>query len=135
MEVEGSLSTNNQDFCHTLRSRGTTARLKANNNKELKFIEFDDKGRPIGPWRDKFSCDIGVIARNIKITIEDWSKVPDGEKESIWLDVKNKWNITDVGKRKAVLSYVSLLFKDFKTYLTVFFCLQDNKSKEKSVVR
>ncbi|KAK9740395.1 hypothetical protein RND81_03G032000 [Saponaria officinalis] len=131
MEVEGSLSITNQDSRPTLRSRGTSAGLKANNSKGLKFIEFDDKGRPIGLWRDKFSCDMGIIARNIKITIEDWSKVPEGQKESIWLDAKNKWNITDAGKRKAVLCYVSLLFKDFKTYLTVFFIYKTRNQRRK----
>ncbi|KAK9677109.1 hypothetical protein RND81_11G121900 [Saponaria officinalis] len=72
---------------------------------------------------------MAVIARNVKITIEDWSKVPEGQKENIWLDVKNKWNINDDGKRKVVLSYVGGRFKDFRMYLTSVFVYKTRKGR------
>ncbi|KAK9690277.1 hypothetical protein RND81_09G117700 [Saponaria officinalis] len=131
MEVKGPSSTNNQDSRPTLRSRGTTTGLKPKSNKERKFIAFDKKGRPTGPWRDIFLSDMAVIARNVKITIEDWSKVPQGQKENIWLDVKNKWNINDDGKRKVVLSYVGGRFKDFRMYLTSVFVYKTRKGRRK----
>ncbi|KAK9742066.1 hypothetical protein RND81_03G146100 [Saponaria officinalis] len=83
--------TSNQEKPSKKRGRrGTTTCLKAQKLSGVGPIEFNDKGMPTGEWRSLFASDIGVIARNIRITTEDWSKVPDGHKETIWLDVKEK---------------------------------------------
>ncbi|KAK9756480.1 hypothetical protein RND81_01G100700 [Saponaria officinalis] len=89
---------------------------------------------PTGEWRSLFASDIGVIARNIRITTEDWSKVPDGQKETIWLDVKKKWNIKDEERRKTILTYVGDRFKGFKTYLTSYFVYHTKKSRRTEAV-
>ncbi|KAK9724001.1 hypothetical protein RND81_05G040400 [Saponaria officinalis] len=89
---------------------------------------------PTGEWRSLFASDIGVIARNIRITTEDWSKVPDGHKETIWLDVKKKWNIKDEERRKTILTYVANRFKGFKTYLTSYFIYHTKKSRRTKAV-
>ncbi|KAK9676298.1 hypothetical protein RND81_11G067600 [Saponaria officinalis] len=89
---------------------------------------------PTGECRSLFASDIGVKDRNIRITTEDWSKVPVGQKETIWLDVKKKWNIKDEQRRKTILTYVANRFKGFKAYLTSYFIYHTKKSRRTEAV-
>lgn len=66
-------------------STGKNLRSKAVDSLQIKFNGF---GQPIGPYRARFSSDMGNLARNIKITYRDWTKVPLGLKETLWKDVK-----------------------------------------------
>ncbi|KAK9756231.1 hypothetical protein RND81_01G082900 [Saponaria officinalis] len=88
MEKEVPTNTNNQEAPKKQGRRGTLAGVKAQKLSGTKNIQFDDKGRPFGIWRNKLATDMGAIARNIRIINQDWSKVPEGQKETIWLDVK-----------------------------------------------
>ncbi|KAK9675834.1 hypothetical protein RND81_11G034800 [Saponaria officinalis] len=129
MEDEGPTTTSEKKLTKKRGRRGTTTGLKAQKIREPGQIEFDQQGTPIGDEKTHFASDLGVIARNIRITYEDWSKVPEGKKETIWRDVKKKWNIKDDEKRKIILSVVASRFKDFKSKLTSKFVYK-TKAKE-----
>ncbi|KAH9617310.1 hypothetical protein KSS87_022259 [Heliosperma pusillum] len=90
MDKEAPSSKNDQYKKPKRKGRGATTGLKAKGqNNGPKHIKFDKFGRPFGAGRLAFSRDIGDIARNnIKITYEDWFKVPEGIKDSIWQDIK-----------------------------------------------
>ncbi|KAK9677587.1 hypothetical protein RND81_11G153600 [Saponaria officinalis] len=90
MEDEGRTSTSEKKLTKKRGRRSTTTGLKAQKIREPRQIEFDQQGTPIGDGKTHFASDLGVIARNILITYEDWSKVPEGEKETIWRDIKAK---------------------------------------------
>ncbi|KAH9602691.1 hypothetical protein KSS87_018153, partial [Heliosperma pusillum] len=129
MDKEAPSSKNHQYKKPKRKVRGATTGLKAKGqNKGPKHIKFDKFGRPFGAWRLSFSRDIGDIARNnIKITYEDWFKVPEGIKDSIWQDIKTKWNFEDDAMRQKVLSIVGVRFRLFKTTLTSFFVYKNRK--------
>ncbi|KAH9619356.1 hypothetical protein KSS87_013452 [Heliosperma pusillum] len=131
MDKEAPSSKNDQHKKPKRKGRGATTGLKAKGqNNRPKHIKFDKFGRPFGAGRLAFSRDIGDIARNnIKITYEDWFKVPEGIKDSIWQDIKTKWNFEDDTMRQKVLSIVGVRFRLFKTTLTSFFVYKNRKQR------
>ncbi|KAH9627282.1 hypothetical protein KSS87_001869 [Heliosperma pusillum] len=131
MDKEAPSSKNDQYKKPKRKGRGATTGLKAKGqNNGPKHIKFDKFGRPFGAGRLAFSRDIGDIARNnIKITYEDWFKVPEGVKDSIWQDIKTKWNFEDDAMRQKVLSIVGVRFRLFKTTLTSFFVYKNRKQR------
>ncbi|KAH9608267.1 hypothetical protein KSS87_022255 [Heliosperma pusillum] len=131
MDKEAPSSKNDQYKKPKRKGRGATTGLKAKGqNNGPKHIKFDKFGRPFGAGRLAFSRDIGDIARNnIKITYEDWFKVPEGIKDSIWQDIKTKWNFEDDAMRQKVLSIVGVRFRLFKTTLTSFFVYKNRKQR------
>ena len=47
-------------------------------------IQFDSQGRPIGDAGCKLQSYVGILAREkVKITYDNWKKVPTAVKESI----------------------------------------------------
>ncbi|KAH9604661.1 hypothetical protein KSS87_011108 [Heliosperma pusillum] len=131
MDKEAPSSKNDQYKKPKRKGRGATTGLKAKGqNNGPKHIKFDKFGRPFGAGRLAFSRDIGDIAQNnIKITYEDWFKVPEGIKDSIWQDIKTKWNFEDDAMRQKVLSIVGVRFRLFKTTLTSFFVYKNRKQR------
>ncbi|KAH9611122.1 hypothetical protein KSS87_008368 [Heliosperma pusillum] len=131
MDKEAPSRKNDQYKKPKRKGRGATAGLKAKGqNNGPNHIKFDKFGRPFGAGRLAFSRDIGDIAQNnIKITYEDRFKVPEGIKDSIWQDIKTKWNFEDDAMRQKVLSIVGVHFRLFKTTLTSFFVYKNRKQR------
>ncbi|KAL9677957.1 hypothetical protein QQ045_015795 [Rhodiola kirilowii] len=50
-------------------------------------INFDSKGNPKGKKGDTWRSFLGIMARSrVLITYNDWRKVPDHYKETLWRD-------------------------------------------------
>ncbi|KAK9756294.1 hypothetical protein RND81_01G087600 [Saponaria officinalis] len=118
------------DSRQKLKMRGVTTgqNLKGEDLEKL-HIEFDEFGQPTGIYRSKFETDMGVLARNIKITYQSWKKVPWGEKETLWKDAKNTWKLSD-DKQKIVLKILANALKEFRSRLTRTYITKALKPKE-----
>ncbi|KAH9602012.1 hypothetical protein KSS87_013375, partial [Heliosperma pusillum] len=116
-------------------TRGVTTgkNLKVENKKNL-HIEFNDFGQPVGTYHAKFVTDMGQLIRNIKITYNDWRKVPLGEKETIWKEAKTTWKIKDDRNKKDVQKILSKAFREFKSRLTRTYITKTMKLKKGEVV-
>ncbi|KAK9734124.1 hypothetical protein RND81_04G116400 [Saponaria officinalis] len=114
-------------------TRGVTTgkNLKKENPDNL-HIGFNELGQPFGFYQGQFATDMGVLARNIKITYLSWKKVPWGEKETIWKDVKKTWKLHD-DKQKIVLKILSKVYREFKSRLTRTYITKTMKLKEGEV--
>ncbi|KAL4585211.1 hypothetical protein LXL04_009827 [Taraxacum kok-saghyz] len=59
-------------------------------------VDFDEYGRPIGKNQFKFASYRGVTTRKrISILIDSWDVVDECDKDQLWLNIKNYWNIPD----------------------------------------
>ncbi|XVE53882.1 hypothetical protein DITRI_Ditri03aG0037300 [Diplodiscus trichospermus] len=71
---------------------------------EAKSVQFDEMSRPIGRCSKDFKSYIGALARiNVDINIDDWKKVPEGLKNTIWEDGKKEFNLADDKKKELIL--------------------------------
>ncbi|XVE87049.1 hypothetical protein DITRI_Ditri18aG0084700 [Diplodiscus trichospermus] len=113
--------SDNDNKLQTKKRRGPTTcknfKKKAN---EVKSIQFDEMSHQIGGCAKDFKSYIEVLARvKVDINIDDWKKVPEGLKNTIWEDVKKefkkKFNLTDDKKKELVLKVTGMRWKDFKS--------------------
>ncbi|XVE86278.1 hypothetical protein DITRI_Ditri18aG0022700 [Diplodiscus trichospermus] len=64
---------------------------------------------PIGGYAKDFKSYIGALARiNVDINIDDWKKVLEGLKNTIWEDVKKEFNLADDKKKELVLKVAGM---------------------------
>ncbi|KAH9619225.1 hypothetical protein KSS87_010715 [Heliosperma pusillum] len=89
---------------------------------------------PVGEYHAKFVTNMGVLVRNIKITYNDWRKVPRGEKETIWKEAKITWKIKDDTNKKDVMKIMSKAFKEFRCTLTRIYITKTMKQKDGKAV-
>ncbi|KAK9724019.1 hypothetical protein RND81_05G042100 [Saponaria officinalis] len=108
------------------KSRGATTGKKMKKINTPMFIDFDDNGRACGKWKDKYSTQVGILGRAVDINIANWKIVPDGLKDTIWLDLQKTFNINDRQKSN-VLSHVGSCWRNFKTRLTSMFVYKTKK--------
>ena len=86
-----SVDTNEGSAHSTRTSRGRThlESLSIHRQHGIKIeVQFDSKGRPIGKEAAQLQSYVGVLAREkVKITYDNWKKVPSNVKEMIWESV------------------------------------------------
>ncbi|KAL6538136.1 hypothetical protein OROGR_012124 [Orobanche gracilis] len=77
----------------------------------------------------KLSSYLGKLAReHVSILHPTWRLVPDQDKEMIWLDVLNNFNIPNEKQRKEkILQSVGLKWRQFKSYLSREWVFGDHK--------
>ncbi|KAH9613482.1 hypothetical protein KSS87_014016, partial [Heliosperma pusillum] len=124
---------NNSILEQNTRGVTTGKNLKEVNSENL-HIEFNEYGQPVGEYHAKFVTDMGVLVRNIKITYNDWRKVPHGEKETIWKEAKITWKIKDDTNKKDVMKIMSKAFKEFRCTLTRIYITKTMKQKDGKAV-
>ncbi|KAK9671753.1 hypothetical protein RND81_12G052300 [Saponaria officinalis] len=79
-----------------------------------------------------FASDMGRIVRNnIKITYANWSLVPEGTKDTVWREVKKKWNIKDDEMRGKVLSIAAERLRGWRTYMTSYYVFKTKQHRRK----
>ena len=74
------------------KSRGRTnlpQLVRNRNNGQKLIVEYNKRGQPHGKVATRLFSFLGVLARTmVRISYEDWSKVPSETKEKIWECIK-----------------------------------------------
>ncbi|XVE52305.1 hypothetical protein DITRI_Ditri02bG0112300 [Diplodiscus trichospermus] len=103
------MSNNGNELQKRQRRGPTSCKTFKKKASEAKSIQFDEMSRPIGGCVKDFKSYIGALARvNVDINIDDWKKVPQGLKNTIWEDVKKEFNLGDYKKKELVLKVVGM---------------------------
>ncbi|KAL6564338.1 hypothetical protein OROMI_015788 [Orobanche minor] len=90
-EAEGSQHSEQISGNSKKSGRGPARGLKSK-LRVVREIAFDKKIRPIGPQVNPYKKYLGHIARTkVSILIENWEDVPQGIKDSLWLDAQDIW--------------------------------------------
>ncbi|GFP86135.1 vesicle transport v-snare 13 [Phtheirospermum japonicum] len=90
-----------------------------NKTTEQKYIESDNKNKPIGKYATNFRNYQGSLVRShVHINIDEWKHVESGLKDVIWEDFQKEFNIDgDDEKKKHFLKVVGVRWTAFKTRL------------------
>ncbi|XP_074271550.1 uncharacterized protein LOC141595481 [Silene latifolia] len=113
-----TLSSPVNDFGPEQKTRDvTTGKNSKEENPGNLSINFNEYGQPVGEYHAKFVIDLGLLVKNIKITYNDWRKVPLGEKETLWKEIKITWKIKDDTNKKYVVKMMSKAFREFRCTL------------------
>ncbi|KAL6543444.1 hypothetical protein OROHE_010066 [Orobanche hederae] len=117
-EAEGSQHSEQISGNSKKRGRGPAKGLKSKPGV-VREIAFDKKVRPIGPQVNPYKKYLGHIARTkVSILIENWEDVPQGIKDSLWLDAQKEFNIEDNPLlKKEVLKKCNSRWRKFKSKL------------------
>ncbi|XP_052736348.1 uncharacterized protein LOC108337652 [Vigna angularis] len=97
---------------------------------ERLMVEIDPRsGRPNGPHAEKFRSYLGMLAKtHVSIVIASWDDVPKMEKNLLWQDILQNFDIPNNEKiRKKVLSHIAIRWRDFKTRLTRLYVFGDRQ--------
>ncbi|KAL6576735.1 hypothetical protein OROMI_011011 [Orobanche minor] len=93
--------SNNASKRKKYKPRGPSKGLK-HKPGVVREIERDEINRPVGKWKKQFVNHIGNISRRkISILIDSWKNVPQGLKDTLWLDVKREFRVEDNPFNKA----------------------------------
>ncbi|KAL4577586.1 hypothetical protein LXL04_013695 [Taraxacum kok-saghyz] len=80
-------------------------------------VQFNRYGCAIGVNRPKFASYRGVTTRKlISILIESWDQVEQCEKDNLWLNIMNYWNIPDDDDPKITKRIKKRQLKSFNTH-------------------
>lgn len=72
----------------TRKPRGPSKGLKSIPGVQ-RVIEWDEFGRPCGPWASDYKKHVGEISRSkVSILHKSWGEVPQGIKDALWEDTK-----------------------------------------------
>ena len=75
-----------------MNSRGVSVlnEVVSSSSKGVKLpVGWNSRGQPVDPNKAKFVSYIGVVARRtVPITYDNWRKVPDTLKDTIWDDIQ-----------------------------------------------
>ncbi|XP_048491524.2 uncharacterized protein LOC125492836 [Beta vulgaris subsp. vulgaris] len=94
--------------------RGPTMNL---HNTGDMVLEFDDLGRPTGPWRAKYGVWIGLSIRKLNINWS-WRHISPTLLDVMWTDTMNMFHLPDeVRYKKLYLSALNVRWRDFKSKL------------------
>lgn len=84
-------------------------------------VEFCELSWPIGKNSSSFMNYIGALVRvHVDINIDNWNKVNEGLKTTIWEDVKKEFNL-DEKMKEIVLKIMGTRWRNFKTRLVTQF--------------
>ncbi|XP_052287667.1 uncharacterized protein LOC102629700 isoform X2 [Citrus sinensis] len=103
------------------KSRGRTnlpQLVRNRNNGQKLIVEYNKIGQPHGKVATRLFSFLGVLARTmVRISYEDWSKVPSETKEKIWECIKFSFEVDDELQGK-FLSSAANKWRTFKNRLT-----------------
>ncbi|XP_052298586.1 uncharacterized protein LOC127898630 isoform X4 [Citrus sinensis] len=103
------------------KSRGRTnlpQLVRNRNNGQKLIVEYNKRGQPHGKVATRLFSFLGVLARTmVRISYEDWSKVPSETKEKIWECIKFSFEVDDELQGK-FLSSAANKWRTFKNRLT-----------------
>ncbi|GKD50571.1 transposon protein, partial [Tanacetum coccineum] len=89
--------------------------LKKKNRKQLNGVTFDGHCLAIGKDQSPFALYVGAVTKaKISILIEDWRKVPKGDKTQLWLEIKEHCRLKNDDCKTQVLKQCNHSWKSFK---------------------
>ncbi|KAL5141367.1 hypothetical protein HKD37_09G024725 [Glycine soja] len=95
-------------------------------------------GKADGPHKKKLRTYLGIFARDkVNVTYENWKQVPTAQKDLIWEDIQDKFDIpeaSDVRTKKKVLQTVGERWRLFKSDLTSKWTLAADKDSVNDTV-
>ncbi|KOM49777.1 hypothetical protein LR48_Vigan08g060400 [Vigna angularis] len=89
--------------------------------EEKLTVEIDPRsGAPTRVHAEKIRSYLDVLAKtHVSFVVNCWDDVPKVEKNLLWQDILQNWNIPNNERiRKKTLSHIALRWRDFKTRLT-----------------